>query len=391
MNVAYVIDSLGSGGAQRQTVEIASRLVQEPDVRVRVCVYRDFDFFKPRLEAAGIVAARLPKRGPLDLRFPRRLRTWLASEPTDVVHALLPLPTIWTALARRGWPGPAPVWIAAERSAPEQNTPGLLGWALRRAYHAYDAVTANSRPAAETLVSDFGLPRERVHYLPNGIDLVEWDRRAAEPAPIELEPGRFHLALVGRVSEEKNHLLLLAALGRLPPELRSRLCCWFVGADDGTTHIDTVRREVQEAGLADVVRMVPATPSLPALMTRLDALVLPSRFEGFPNVVMEAMASRLPVIASSVGDVPSLLRDGQGGFVVPPGDAAALAAALARMVELDADARAALGAAGRAAVEAGFRIEDVTRAHLELYRRLAHDLPGRAEAAIRDARPRRLG
>jgi len=346
---------------------------------VSFAVYRRIDFFRPRLEQAGIVVHTLPKRGRLDPAFPARLRRWIASERPDVVHAFLPLPTIWTALARRGLRGHEVRWIAGERSSPEANVGRVLAWALRRVYPRFDAVTANSRPAAEILIARFGVPTDRVHYLPNGIDLAEWDRRAGRPTPFAFEPGRFHLGLVGRISEEKNHRLLLEALTHLDPEVRSGLRCWFVGAEDGRADfIEAVRREVTARGLAEVVRMLPPTPELPALMARLDALVLPSRYEGFPNVVLEAMASRLPVVASAVGDVPSLVEPGRSGFVVPPGDAAALAARLSELFERTDGERREMGSAARAIVEARYGIEWIARAHLELYRRLAGKLPGDA-------------
>jgi len=379
MHVSYVIDNLGSGGAQRQAVEVAVRLRRDAGVRVSFAVYRRVDFFRPRLEEAGIVVHTLPKRGGPDPRFPARLRRWIATEQPDVVHAFLPLPTVWTALARLGLGGQEIRWIAGERSSPEANVGRALAFALRRAYPRFDAVTANSKPAAEILVARFGVAAERVHYLPNGIDLDEWDRRAARPSPFDLESGRFHLGLVGRISEEKNHRLLLEALARVDPDTRRDVRCWFVGAEDGRADfIETVRAEVDARGLGEIVRMLPPTPELPALMARLDALVLPSRYEGFPNVVLEAMASRLPVVASAVGDVPSLVEPGRSGFVVPPGDAAALAAGLSELFARSPGARREMGTAARAIVEARHGIERVARAHLDLYRRLAGKLPGDA-------------
>jgi glycosyltransferase involved in cell wall biosynthesis len=392
MHVAFLIDNLGSGGAQRQAVEIAVHLRREAGLRVGFGVYRRNDFFRPRLEAAGIPVHDLPKRGGPDPLFPRRLRAWIEREAPDVVHAFGPMPTLWAALASRGLRGPRPVWIAAERSSPHENVGPWVAWALRRLYGAYDAVTANSRPAARALAERFGVDPGRVHYLPNGIDLAEWDRRAAGPVPIDLEPGRFHLALVGRISEEKNHRLFLAALARVAPEARRDLRVWLVGAEDGPPRfLDGIRAEIASLGLADCLRMLPPTPELPALMARLDALVLPSRYEGFPNVVLEAMASRLPVLASAVGDVPSLVEDGRTGFVVPAGDVAGLAAGLERLLSASAETRAAMGAAGRAAVESRYRIEHVAELHRDLYRRLAGPLRTEDAASAGDAAAGGLG
>ena len=383
MHVAFVIDNLGSGGAQRQAAEIAVRLQCDAGVRVSVAVYRQIDFFRSRLEEAGVQVHRLPKRGPLDPFFAGRLGSWLAERGPDVVHAFLPAPVFWTAVARsrdRG-DGGATAWIAGERSSPSENLG--LAWTriLRWAYARYDAVTANCHPAADELVQDFGIPAERVHYLPNGIDLETWDRRAAGSAPHDVEPDRFHLALVGRMTEEKNHRLLLEALSVVEPTLRRALRVWFVGATDHAPRlVEAIRAEIGARGLGEVVRMVPPTPELPALMARLDALVLPSRFEGFPNVVLEAMASRLPVLASAVGDVPFMIEHGRSGLVVPAGDVAALTEGLSRLLAMTPGERAAMGASARAAVETRYRIELVAQQHLDLYRRLVAALRGDARA-----------
>ena len=116
--------------------------------------------------------------------------------------------------------------------------------------------------------------------------------------------------------------------------------------------------------------IVPPVGNVASVLSRLDALVLCSDFEGFPNVVLEAMASRLPVVATRVGDVPSLIDEGGTGFVVEPRDAAGLAAALERLASLDPGAREAMGARARARVEERFRMEAVASSYLELYEEL---------------------
>jgi glycosyltransferase involved in cell wall biosynthesis len=385
MHVAYVIDNLGSGGAQRQVVELAVRLHRDADVKVSLAVYRSVGFFLPRLEEAGIAVRELVKRGPLDPLFPMRLRRWVEEESPDLVHAFLPAPVLWSAVARS--PGARPRWIAAERSTPGEGYG--LGWklAMRWAYRRFDAVTVNSHPAARVLVEQFGIRRERIEHLTNGIDLDEWDRRSAGEPPHALEPGRMNLALVGRLSPEKNHLLYLDALARLPAERRQQTCTWFIGAEDEPTLSGGIHDAIERRGLAGCVRVVPATRELPALLARVDALVLPSRFEGFPNVVLEAMASRIPVLASGVGEVPYMLEDGRTGWVVVPDDRDALADGLSRLIAMSEDQRVAMGAAARATVESRYDIDIVVRRHLEFYARVA----GEPDAFERDAGAAGLG
>jgi glycosyltransferase involved in cell wall biosynthesis len=144
-----------------------------------------------------------------------------------------------------------------------------------------------------------------------------------------------------------------------------------VGAETGgQSFAEAIQADIQRRGLGAVVRCVPPTKGIAALFRRLDGLVLPSRHEGFPNVLLEAMASRLPSIATRVGDVGSMLEDGATGFVVDPGDADGLARALVRLRAMSPAERAAMGKQARAVVEARYRMEQVAEQHLELYRRL---------------------
>jgi glycosyltransferase involved in cell wall biosynthesis len=300
------------------------------------------------------------------------MRAWLAAERADVVHAFMLNPSLWSLLAVRTLrPARRPALVASERDT-------VIGrsvrqrWLQRLAYRGADAVTANAAPAVEAIVTRLGVPRGRVHYVPNGIDLAAWDLAARGPCPLAREPGRFHLALIGRLEPQKNHALLIEALRRIEPARRAGWLVWCVGAETGgRAFARDVEERARAAGLTECVRFVPPTPGVPALMRALDLLVLPSRHEGFPNVVLEAMASRVPVVASRVGDVPSLLEDGRTGFVFESEDADGLAHALLRASALAPAAREALVERARAVVEERYGIDAVAATHARLYESLA--------------------
>jgi len=371
MKLVYLIDNLGSGGSQRQAVELARHLRRRHDVEVQFAVYHDIDFYGARLREAEIPVEVLPKSGPLDLAFAGRLARWLREAQPDLVHAFLLRPVVWGLLATRLLPASRrPVFVAGERS-------GLVASSIRlRAlqtpcYRLADAVTANAATVAREIERRLGVSASRLHYLPNGIDLEEWDALSAAPCPLTLEPDRFHIALVGGLRVEKNHALLLEALRRVPEETRRRWRVWFIGAESGIAgHAERVRTMVGELGLGELVRFAPPTQAIAAVMRKLDVIVLPSTFEGFPNILLEAMASRLPLIATAVGNVPEMVVDGRTGFVVPPGDPAALEQALLRVAAMTPEARQTMGDAARASVEERYRIEVVAAQHLALYRRL---------------------
>lgn len=368
MNVVILIDHLGSGGAQRQAVEIARRLQSAHGVNVTFLVWHDIDFHGPRLREAGVRVIQVPRRGKLDLLFPARIRAQLVALRPDVVHAFLVTSCLWGWLAWRGLPvASRPVFIAAERSDPARQS-RFARLVTRLVYPRADHVTANAGPAATWLARELRIDPARIHYLPNGIDLADWDRQREAALPWPLEPDRFHVALVGGLREEKNHALVLEALERMSAEERATMRVWFVGADSGgASYAAWVRAEIPRRGLADLVRCVPPTPAISALMHALDALVLPSRYEGFPNVLLEAMASGLPAIASPVGDVPTMLEDGRTGFLVAPDDGAGLADALRRLRDMGPEGRRALGRRARALVEERYTLERIAAAQLALY------------------------
>lgn len=333
-------------------------------------VYHDIGFFEPLLREVGIPVHVLPRRAKLDPGFVWALRHWLLAENPDVVHAFQLFPAVWGVLAHRSLPRRRrPVFIAGERNVLLRTLADEL--AQRLVYRSADAVTTNVTSVADELTSRLGVPPARVHVLPNGIDLDAWDRRALAAPPVAPEPGRLHLALVGGLRRQKDHPTLLEAIEKLPPPLRTATHVWLVGGETGgSAYAAFVREEIDRRGLGAAVTLVPETPEIPALLRVMDALVLPSRFEGFPNVLLEAMASRLPVIATAVGEVPRLVEEGVTGFLVPAGDAGALARAIERLHALGQGARSAMGRAGRSRVESRHRLSDVADRHLALYESL---------------------
>jgi len=372
MRVVFAIDTLASGGAQRQAVELAVSLARRGLVQARFAVYHADDFFRPRLDAAGIDVTVVRKRFRYDPLFPRRMREDLETRPADVVHAFMPQPSFWALLAVRGLAsGLRPALIAAERN--ERIASSLAEAALQRfVYRRADLVTVNASPVAAEIERRCQVAAERICYVPNGIDLESWDRAMAEPCPLDLEPEYFHIGMIGRIAPEKHHELLFDALARLDPALLRGWRVWLIGAGAaGSAASLRLEKRARRAGLSEVLRFCPPQRGIASVMARLSLLVLSSHFEGFPNVVLEAMASRLPVVATRVGDVPNMIEHGVSGLIVPPRDAAALAEALLDVYRLGGSRRVSLGEAARARVKERFEMDAIAQRYLELYSGLA--------------------
>ncbi len=376
MHLVYAIDRLTTGGAQRQVIELAARLSARDDVRVTVLCYPCTNFFEDRLRGTRVEVVQLPKSGPLDLRYPFRLRRWLRANRVDVVHAFMLGAVLWSFVAVRSLPAWArPAFVPAERNV-LAGTPRWQRAVKRWIYRRATRVTANARVAADEIRDRLGVPAERIVHLPNGIDVDAWERASEADSSIELAPGCFQLALISRIAPQKNHMLVLDALAALRTSAtgRDRVAgwrVWFVGDERIHARLaERIRAAIRERGLEAVVQMRAPIRDVAAFVRRLDGLLLVSSREGFPNVVLEAMTLRVPVVASRAGEVARMLDDGRSGILLTGTGADELGRALVRLEEMSSEERAAMGASARAVVEERYALDAVAERHLALYREL---------------------
>jgi glycosyltransferase involved in cell wall biosynthesis len=219
-----------------------------------------------------------------------------------------------------------------------------------RARRAACVIACNSDVAAE-----FGGSGASVHIVPHGVDIKRFTAQQRSPRDV------LNFLAVGRLVEKKGFHVLLDALSRLKAAWRLRL----VGA--GSEH-DRLAAQAEALGIADRVRFTgPAThDSLPYEYARTDVMVVPSICDrsgdrdGLPNVILEAMASGVAIVASDTGAIRSAVRHDFSGLLVPAGDSAALAAALTQLAAAP-DARHRLGRAARDVAEREFDDRACTR------------------------------
>lgn len=277
----------------------------------------------------------------------------------DVIHVNTPL---YWAFLRDG----AAVWLASllgVRSVlhprrgdfpefVEQARPPMRRWieaTLRRADRCI-ALTRDNQRLLESIASP-----DRVCFVPNFVrlsDLGEPPDRGALTEQPERSERPVEVLFVGWMLEAKGVRELLAAARGLP-----RVRFTLVGAQQ-PDFVETVREELESQ--SDHLQILPprAREEILELYRRADVFVLPSWSEGFPNVVLEAMAAGLPVVATPVGAIPDIVENGEEGLLVPPRDPLALEAAIRRLVE-SPELRLAMGRRARERVEAAFSSDAV--------------------------------
>jgi glycosyltransferase involved in cell wall biosynthesis len=358
--VLIVITLAELGGAQTYVASLLPALAEEFDVTV--AAHGD-GWLAGEASAAGVrfvtlQHVRRPLRPLEDLRGLFELLRLIRRLRPDVVHANSSkagvLGRLAAALAR------VPVRVFTVHGWAFKAHHGRVAQAYLWADRAMRPLTSWTICVAESELAAGVRARtcrpERTVVIRNGVRLDRPQRRHAGGLD-----GPATILAVGRLREPKDFATLVRAGARLEPG-RARVLIVGDGPDRAA-----IEGEIAQLGAEDAVALLGERSDVADLLAGADVFVLPSRSEGLPMSVLEAMAAGLPVVASAVGGVPELVRDGETGRLVPPGDAGALAAALA---ELAADPleRARLGAAGRARAEAEFGLDACRQAHVDLYR-----------------------
>ena len=231
---------------------------------------------------------------------------------------------------------------------------GLYTFLLRLTLPLVHRIICVSDSNRRDLIDECPAAEARIQTVYNGVDpsafLLQPDRtKVREELGIVSGPV---LITIARLTEAKGHRYLLQALPRLL-ETWPQLCCLFVG--EGELH-DTLQRMAMDLGVERSCRFVGIREDIAEILAAADVVVLPSLSEGFPFVLLEALAMGCPVVASQVNGVPELIEDHKTGLLVPPRDPQALATAI-REVLSDSTAASKMGAAGRAVVQERFTVD----------------------------------
>lgn len=309
-----------------------------------------------------------------------RLRSYLRRARPRVVLAALVHVNVAAVIATRLLRG-RPRLIVSERNTFSQDVANAGSWTVRAAYAlapwAYrkaDRVVAVSEGVAEDLVTALGLPRARIDVLKNPVVSADLPRRAGEPITGGWwDAGRGpRILAVGRLAPQKGFDVLIAAFAQLRQRRPARMV--ILGEGRERSALEALARQL---GCADDVVLPGYLDNPLAVMARADVFVLSSRFEGSPNVLVEAMACGTPVVATDCPSGPrEILAGGRLGPVVPVEDPAALAEAIEGQLDRPTSRTSLIEAA------ADYGLERAVSAYLDVLlddpRAAAGEAPARA-------------
>ncbi len=351
-----VVPELETGGAEQSTLDVAQAVVRAGG---KALVATRGGRMTTRLEADGGRLAQLPvqSKNPLVmLGNAARLVDLIRKESVSIVHA------------RSRAPAFSALWAAKSTDTPFVATyHGVYNArsSLKRWYNAVmtrgDLVIANSQYTRDHVLTEHGLAAERIVTIPRGVDLERFNPRWVDPDRVDalraawgVEAGdpRIKFVLGGRLTRIKGHLLIIEAAARLKAEGRDDFIVLFVGDDRGNADYSReVEGAARAAGVGDRIRAVGHCDDMPAAYLVGDVAMLPTtKPESFGRAAVEPQVMGRPVMASNHGGVTETVVDGETGWLITSGDAAAWAVGLTRAIDTERVRLAEMGqiAANRA-------------------------------------------
>lgn len=373
--ILQIVPRLDTGGAELSAIEIASALAQ---AGARAEVFTEGGRMADRISAGGGVLVPFPAATKNPLRLianARALAKHITATDVALVHARSRAPAWSARIAARRTGRP---FVTTYHGAYSEN--GQFKRWYNSVMAAGDRVIANSNYTRDLIVARYGTPTERIRVIHRGVDPAIFDPAAVAPSRIEalrkqwgLAAGEPVILLAARLTGWKGQAVLIEAAAKLAAGGHLGATVVLAGDAQGRDgYVDLLDRMVGAAGLGGKVRRVGHIDDMPAAFAAAAVAVIASTEpEAFGRTAAEAQAMGCPVIATAIGAPPEVIVAGDPeamtGWLVPPGDGDALAAALRRAIAIDPGARSAMAERARSRVLRHFSLDAMRHATLLVY------------------------
>ena len=367
-HVLQLIDGLRIGGAEILLRELSMGLVRR-GFRVSIG-YSSSGPLVQELTALGFPLIRLPRLMRIDLTLFLGMVSLIRRESPQIVHTHLFKSDFHGRLAARvaGAPVVVSTLHSIDRWAQGRSLGVLYGWTARFA----DRLIAVSEDVRRFHATYTGVPEEKFVTIENGVDIHRFagfeSAGQAVRKELEFDNAAVVFGIVGRLTPPKDHSTFLKAAALIlqkAPQAR------FLIVGEGPLRED-LQLQAQEFGLGNTLVFIGLRNDIPAVLAALDVLVFSSLWEGLPVSLLEGMAAARPVVATTVGGIPEVVLPDKSAFLVPAGDAVALAEACLRLVS-DSTTRRSMGQAGLARVVAHYSIDAMVDRTAALYAKLLQE------------------
>ncbi len=305
--IVFVIESLGPGGAERQLVGLALNLLKE-GYEVSVIYYDDVTFYKGHLEKANIKIIYCPQACQRWSR-PYYINKELTKISPDFVISFLPGPNFALStlsfVKRKKYK-----LILSERSHTVWTLKNRILYLL---YSRCDIMVANSESEAENIRKHCFFLRDKTIAITNFVDTDLFHPEEE----LHKVGDYFRLLCVARIRSVKNIIRFLDAIKMLKERGVKIKVNWY-GRGYKDDYEAQVNSRIKDNNISDIIDFLPPSKDIASIYRNNDGFCLPSLYEGYPNVLVEAMSSGLPVACSNVWEFPNIVSDGNNGFLFDP-------------------------------------------------------------------------
>ncbi|HZY71711.1 MAG TPA: glycosyltransferase family 4 protein [Edaphobacter sp.] len=362
MKILHIISSGGMYGSESVILNL-SRMLNESSHASDLGVFSNTS--NPNLQLhevavkQGIESHLIPCAGQVDPTVVEKIRRLVAQTSADVVHAHGYKADVYVYFALRKTA--TPFVSTCHNWLKEGALVAFYGMVDRFVLRSYAGVVAVSDEVRAMLLKA-GVRAEKVHLIRNGIDMRPFADATPSLRTSDEEKGALVVGWVGRLSSEKGADIFLRAAARVLaecPEAR------FVIVGDGPD-LAVLNALIDELKIRKSISLAGRREDMPAVYASFDVMVSSSRQEGLPMAILEGMASGLPLVATAVGDVPTVVRDGSTGRLVPSENVELLTAAMVDLLR-DASLRRRLGSAAKELIAKEFSAERMATNYLRVY------------------------
>ncbi|MBN1446037.1 MAG: glycosyltransferase [Candidatus Omnitrophica bacterium] len=360
IKVCYVIGTLEIGGAERQLLKLIKNIDRTKFSPVLIALRSGA--LKEEFEKA-VKAIAIGKKHKVDIFFLIRLITALKRERPDILHTFMFTSNTWGRIA--GISAGVPVMIASERCVDvyKRRHHRLIDRILlRRTF----CVAANSSAVKEFYQRTERIPESRITVIRNGVDMEEF--KSAEPSfalkqELGIEKAEFIVGAGGRFTEQKGFMNLLKAV---PAVLEKCRDAFFIFVGDGPL-MDDFRSYAKEKKIERNIIFTGYRKDILRIFAQCGVIAVPSLFEGMPNVVLEAMALKKPVLGTDIPEISELVKDGDNGFLVPVKDNADAIAEKIILLYRNPGLCRSMGEKGHKEITERFSLAGMVRGYEKLY------------------------
>jgi len=363
IRILHIIHQLGVGGAENGIVNLVNQM-NPAEFDTGICTFSGGGSLTGRLDRFKTDLFELNKRNGNDplliLRLGRKLRKW----KPNIVHT-----HSWGTLVE-GILGSklagVPIVVHGEHGTIQRKPLNLF--IQRLFWHMADQILSVSSAHRERISEVIKYPQNKIKVVLNGVDTMRFKpnlRFHQIREELGLNRDQTLIGTVGRLVPVKNHRFLLHAFAKLCEQCDS---CWLAIVGDGPLEKD-LKQISQDLGIGSRVFMMGLRTDMPPILQAFDIFVLPSISEGMSNIILEAMSTALPVVATNVGGNPDIVQDGVNGRIVELGDIGGLSRILGELLE-QKNSRKSLGEQARKMILTRFGLSVMVRNYEKLYRDL---------------------